>query len=182
MRFWSCVYVKSVYDCEVLKLCLCKVCLWLWGSEAGFCQHGHHLGTYHHHQPTCYRLQTLWHLVNKKHSVLRKMHATNILLYVLMTNLHLSSSFKFCLLRLLIASLWFPPCRQRLGDWVRERNGLKPLIKTLSVGQIWTFLCLVDAWNLSSCLRELYFVLKMQFLHINFVCNWQLQLYQVFLS
>ena len=49
--------------------------------------------------------------------------------------------------------------RQRLS----ERDCSKPLTKMHSVIQIWIFLHIVSAWGLSSCMRGVYFVLKMLF-------------------
>ena len=70
-----------------------------------------------------------------------------------------------------------PNVRERLStrDCLKSFNELKwlktlKLIKTYSVIHIWTFLCTVNAWCLSNCLRRrgVYFVPKMHFL----LCLW----------
>ena len=56
--------------------------------------------------------------------------------------------------------------RQRLS----ERDCSKPLTKMHSVIQIWIFLHIVSAWGLSSCMRGVYFALKMLGFFL-YICN-----------
>ena len=60
----------------------------------------------------------------------------------------------------------FTPGLQRDGDWVRERDCLKPLIKMHSDIQIWIFLGVVNTWGLSSCMGGVCFALKIQFAYL----------------
>ena len=49
-----------------------------------------------------------------------------------------------------------------ISETEREREAALINIKTCSFIQIWTFLCIVNAWGLSSCIGGIYFALKRQ--------------------